>query len=167
MSFVSISTKNQRVLSCPTAVRSATGALVATVLLSSAPVAVLAHHGTTVTYDHTKTIELTGTVKQWDFIFPHPVLYFDVTNSAGKVEHWGSEVGANPAYYMKDKRGGVNRNSIKPGDKLKITCHPHRTPTAKVCLAKEVEVNGKLLDALTFKVPPPGKPATSQPATSQ
>src|SRR5262245_4258744 len=37
-----------------------------------------AHHGTTVTYDHTKTIKLNGTVTEWDFVFPHSALYFEV-----------------------------------------------------------------------------------------
>lgn len=160
MRSVFTSTKNPKVPSRPVDTRSATRFLFVTALLS-APLSALAHHGTTVTYDHTKTITLTGTVKQWDFIFPHPVLYFDVTNSEGKVEHWGSEVGANPAYYMKDKRGGVNRNSIKPGDKIKITCQPHRNAGAKACLAKEVEVNGKLLTGLSLTLPPSEKPVKS------
>lgn len=159
-------TRNEKGPSRRAAIRSAIGLLVLSVLLGT-PLSSSAHHGTSVTYDITKTVTLTGTVTEWDFIFPHPALYFDVTNAAGKVEHWGSEVGANPAYYMKDKRGGVNRNSIKPGDKLKITCYPHRTPSAKACLAKEVEVNGKLVPGLTFKPPVPQKPAASPPATSQ
>ena len=40
--------------------------------------ALLAHHGTSVTYQVDKTITLNGTVTEWAFAYPHPQLYFDV-----------------------------------------------------------------------------------------
>lgn len=104
----------------------------------------LAHHGTSVTYEVDKTITLTGTVTEFSYSYPHPQLYFDVKDANGVVQHWGSEFGPTPMM-MKNMKVGWSRESIKPGDALAITCNPHKTPGATVCLAKELIVNGKKL----------------------
>jgi hypothetical protein len=119
---------------------------VAVALLGS-PLSALAHHGTAVTYDLTKTITLSGTVTEWDFTFPHPAIYFDVKDAKGSVEHWGAETGANPAIYAKN--GGITRNSIKAGDKLDLTCHPHRDASARACLVMKAVVNGQEIKGLS------------------
>jgi hypothetical protein len=103
-----------------------------------------AHHGTSVTYEVTKTVTLTGVVTEFSFSYPHPQLYFDVTASDGTVQHWGSEFAPTPLM-MKKMNVGWTRDSIKPGDTITITCNPHKSPGATVCLAKELIVNGKKL----------------------
>lgn len=104
----------------------------------------MAHHGTSVTYDTSKTIVVEGTVTEWAFTFPHSQIYFDVTGADGKVAHWGTELGPSPTM-MRNLKLGWGRESIKPGDKLKLTCNPHRVVGATACLSKEIVVNGKLL----------------------
>lgn len=104
----------------------------------------LAHHGTSVTYQNDKTITMTGTVTEFSYSYPHPQLYFDVKEADGTVQHWGSEFGPTPLM-MKNMNVGWNRDSIKPGDALTITCNPHRVPGSTACLAKELIVNGKKL----------------------
>lgn len=113
-------------------------------LLLGAAVPVMAHHGTSVTYDTSKTITVEGTVTEWAFTFPHSQIYFDVTGPDGKVAHWGTELGPSPTM-MRNLKIGWGRESIKPGDKLKLTCNPHRVVGATACLSKEIVVNGKLL----------------------
>ena len=34
-----------------------------------------AHHGTTATYQIDKLVTITGTVTEFDFVYPHPQLY--------------------------------------------------------------------------------------------
>jgi len=97
-------------------------------------VSLLAHHGTSVTYQTDKTITMTGTVTEFSFSYPHPQLYFDVKD----------EFAPTPLM-MKDMHVGWSRDSIKPGDTVVITCNPHRVPGSTACLAKELIVNGKKL----------------------
>ena len=78
------------------------------------------------------------------------------------MEHWGAETGANPAVYLRNN--GITRNTIKPGDKLELTCHPHRDPNAKVCLVMQAVVNGKVVNGIGFNVPPPKPVVSSIPA---
>lgn len=104
----------------------------------------LAHHGTSVTYQVDKTITLNGVATEWDFSYPHPQLYFDVKDANGNVQHWGSEFGPTPMM-MKNMHVGWSRESIKPGDQITITCNPHKETGAHACLCKELVVNGKNL----------------------
>jgi Family of unknown function (DUF6152) len=118
--------------------------ILAVSLLLAAAVPAIAHHGTSVTYDTSKTITVEGTVTEWAFTFPHSQIYFDVTGADGKVAHWGTELGPSPTM-MRNLKLGWSRESIKPGDKLKLTCNPHRVVGATACLSKEIVINGKLL----------------------
>jgi hypothetical protein len=112
----------------------------------------MAHHGTSVTYETGKSITLTGTVTEFSFSYPHPQLYFDVKDATGAVQHWGSEFAPTPLM-MKNMNAGWTRDSIKRGDAVTITCNPHKTPGATVCLTKELIINGKPL-ALTAGAQP-------------
>src|SRR5580658_1338957 len=113
-----------------------------------------AHHGTSVTYQTDKTITLTGTVTEFSFSYPHPQLYFDVKDADGNVQHWGSEFAPTPLM-MKNMNVGWNRDSIKAGDTVTITCNPHRVPGSTACLAKELIVNGKKLTVGPARPPTP------------
>jgi Family of unknown function (DUF6152) len=112
--------------------------------LSGTAFPVLAHHGTSVTYDTSKSIVVEGTVTEWVYAFPHVQIYFDVPGADGKVAKWGTELAPTPSM-MKNLNIGWNRNSVKPGDKLKLTCAPHRVADATACLAREIVINGKLM----------------------
>ena len=117
--------------------------LAASVLLGAA-VPAMAHHGTSVTYDTSKTIVVEGTVTEWAFTFPHSQIYFDVTGPDGKVAQWGTELAPSPTM-MRNLKLGWGRDSIKPGDKIKLTCNPHRVVGSTACLSKEIVINGKLM----------------------
>jgi hypothetical protein len=101
-----------------------------------------AHHGSNISYHTDQTITLTGTVVEWEFINPHPQIYFDVKNSQGETEHWATELLPTPSM-MKNMKVGWSRTTIKPGDTMTLICNPPRAEGAKACLAKELMVNGK------------------------
>ena len=118
-------------------------ALVVAVVALAAP-AVHAHHGTSITYFVDKTLTLNGVVTEFVYGYPHPQVYFDVKRDDGKIEKWGSEFGPTPLM-MRNLKVGWNRDSIKAGDQITITCAQHKTPGATACLAREIHINGKLV----------------------
>ncbi len=104
----------------------------------------LAHHGTFASYDREKTITMKGTVTQFQFAYPHPLIYFDVKDENGNEVHWASEFLESPGI-LKNKDASWNRESIKPSDQITIVCNPHKVPNAKVCRVQELTVNDKKL----------------------
>jgi len=85
---------------------------------------------------------LDGSVTEWDFVNPHPQIYFDVKNEQGQAVHWVAEVLPTPLM-MKNMQVGWTRTTMKPGDQIILTCNPSRVAGAKACLAKELIINGK------------------------
>jgi hypothetical protein len=120
--------------------------VVAAVAAALGTVQLAAHHGTSITYFVDKSITLEGVVSEFVYGYPHPQVYFDVRKD-GKVEKWGSEFAPTPLM-MRNFKVNWGRESIKPGDQIRITCAPHKEPGATACLAREIHINGKLV-ALT------------------
>jgi DNA/RNA endonuclease YhcR with UshA esterase domain len=74
----------------------------------------LAHHSFAAHYDSTKPITKQGVVTEFRFTNPHGILMLDVTNEAGKVEHWTVETTA-PVFM---RRFGWTKDLVKPGDQV-------------------------------------------------
>jgi hypothetical protein len=91
--------------------------------LSVISVPVLGHHGTNVSYDHSKKITLKGTVTEFQFRNPHIQIYFDVKDQNGNVSHWAAEGGG--LYFWTSF--GFKRDSLKPGDEITITVAPSKS----------------------------------------
>ncbi|HEU4619750.1 MAG TPA: DUF6152 family protein [Gammaproteobacteria bacterium] len=111
--------------------------------LAAAPA--LAHHGTAVNYDASKTITLEGTVTEFRWRNPHSALFLDVTDEHGKVVNYAIEL-PSPTLLSRGELGWT-RHTFKPGDHVVFKVHPSRTgaPVAdggctRTC---EVLVNGK------------------------
>ncbi len=115
--------------------------LLVTINLLLPTVVLLAHHGSNISYHLDQMITLEGTVTEWDFVNPHPQIYFDVTVD-GAVEHWAAELLPTPSM-MRNMRVGWSRKTIKPGDQIVLSCNPPRAEGNKACLAKELKVNGQ------------------------
>ena len=79
----------------------------------------LAHHSFAM-FDADKTVEMTGTVKDFQWTNPHSWLQLMVTDDKGKASEWSLEMGA---------PGGLARQGWKPktvvaGDKVTVRVHP-------------------------------------------
>lgn len=111
----------------------------------------VAHHGTSITYEMDKTITVTGTVDEFDFSYPHPSLFVDVTDDKGQVVKWGVEFLPTPAAL---RALGWNKTSIKHGDKVVMGCHPSKS-NKPVCALQTLTINGKPA-ALGAGAPPAG-----------
>lgn len=89
------------------------------VVLAAVPV--LAHHGGA-GYD-TKTLVLTGTVKQFQFTNPHSWIQVDVKDQTGKVVEWSLEWGSPNSL----TREGIHPSAFPVGTKATFKLHPAKT----------------------------------------
>jgi hypothetical protein len=74
-----------------------------------------AHHSQS-EFDFRSTVEVEGNVTNLDWRSPHARLYVDVVNAQGKTVNWNFEL-PSPMTLM---RRGWKRNSLKPGDHVKV-----------------------------------------------
>jgi hypothetical protein len=82
----------------------------------------LAHHSFAM-FDASKTVTLTGTVKEFEWTNPHSWLRIMVADPAtGKELQYALEMGAP----QQQARVGWKPDSVKPGDKVTVTMHPLR-----------------------------------------
>ena len=81
---------------------------------------IFAHHGTQISYDMNKAVDVKGVVTKFAWLNPHSQLYFDVKDKNGSVVHWGVETNS-PAILT---RAGWTSRSVKPGDEVTIILCP-------------------------------------------
>ncbi len=119
--------------------------LVALIAATSA----LAHHGRA-SYS-SEVVTLQATVTNFRFVNPHVQIYFDITNEAGEIEHWQGELTAP----NKLARGGWGKNTLRPGDEIRIKGRAGRNDGHSVAINEIVMPNGEeiplweVLDAST------------------
>jgi hypothetical protein len=78
-----------------------------------------AHHSFTM-FDNSKTVVISGVIKEFQWTNPHTFTWIDVTNDQGATETWGIE-GMSPNFLG---RRGWTKGTLKPGDKVSITIFP-------------------------------------------
>jgi hypothetical protein len=78
-----------------------------------------AHHSFEM-FDSTRTITLTGTIKDFQWTNPHTWTWIDVPNDKGGVDTWGIE-GMSPNFLG---RRGWTKHTLSPGDKITMTIFP-------------------------------------------
>ena len=100
-----------------TCLRAAAGALACAAALAAAAPA-LAHHSTAM-FDMDHEVQLTGTVKEFQWTQPHTWIVFLVSNPTGVTEY-GVE-GMSPSYLG---RNGWSKHTLNPGDKVILAIHP-------------------------------------------
>jgi hypothetical protein len=98
------------------------GFLVAGVLLAGG--SLKAHHAVAGVYDLNKEIVLEGRLKKLNFVNPHANIELSVPDKKikGKVVDWILTT----ASVQNLTRAGVNKQSMKPGELLKVTILPAR-----------------------------------------
>ena len=112
-------------------------ALVAALLILSC-LPIFAHHGVDPSYDAAHPTTLQASVTAFEFINPHAKLYFDVKDEKGNVEKWSAEMGSPNSM----RRNGWTRDTIKPGDEIKITGAAAKDGSKKMVLQKLVFSDG-------------------------
>jgi hypothetical protein len=72
-------------------------------------------------YEETFT-DFQGVVKEVIFVTPHSWVYLEVKDASGASQMWALESTSRTAL----ERIGVTREYLKPGDTVKVRCHPLR-----------------------------------------
>jgi hypothetical protein len=100
-----------------------TAALVAIggIVLAAGPAAI-AHHGAAGLFDETRTVEVTGQVREWLFVNPHPILVLEVPGQGSQVEVWDVYFGPAAATLMRGR--GYSESTFVAGETLTIVGHP-------------------------------------------
>lgn len=99
-------------------------AVAATLFASCSMTAALnadAHHAATM-FDREQTVELVGTVREFQWTSPHIWIQVQVENESGDIEEWSVEGGTPSRLY----RAGWRPSSFQPGDTVTIRGHPMR-----------------------------------------
>ncbi len=78
-----------------------------------------AHHAATM-FDREQTVELVGTVREFQWTNPHIWIQIQVPNADGEIEEWSIEGGVPNRLF----RSGWRPNSFEPGDEVTIRAFP-------------------------------------------
>ena len=109
--------------------------------LAVAGVPAWAHHSHA-NYKTEAFINLSGTIKEVQWMNPHVWLYMEVADAQGRPKLWALEGGSVGALM----RGGWQKDTMKPGDKVTVRCH-HLKDEADGCLLGFVTgINGQAMD---------------------
>src|ERR1700733_1555018 len=96
-----------------------TGLVAVALTIFFGAVPVMAHHSFDM-FDMSKSMTLTGTIKDFQWTNPHTWTFIDVPNDKGGVDTWGIE-GMSPNFLG---RRGWTKRTLNPGDKVTITIAP-------------------------------------------
>ena len=99
-----------------------------------------AHHGGSA-YDNANPMTLSGTVKEFHFIQPHPLIALAVKDDKGNVVDWSIEMTA-PNHLV---RYGWSGKRLKAGDEITVTGSPAKNGLKVLNLRKISYTNGEVI----------------------
>lgn len=93
--------------------------IAAILLVTLASTRTAAHHSAA-GVDQTKSVTISGVLKEFKWANPHSWMDIDVADDKGQTKLWSVEMTA-PAYLA---RAGWTSKTVKPGDKVTVTVRP-------------------------------------------
>jgi len=90
--------------------------------------AAFAHHSTNGLYNEDEMVEITGRVKEWRFINPHPSLIVEVAGSDGKMQEWDISYGGPAVPQL--KRMGYTAETFEIGETIVARGYAAKVATA-------------------------------------
>lgn len=99
------------------------GLRVATLLILMGSLPANAHHSFANIYDTGQSVTLTGTVREFLFIHPHPFLVVEVRSPTGALQILRAEM--DNRFELVDI--GVTADTFRPGDRVTVSGSPGRT----------------------------------------
>jgi hypothetical protein len=100
-----------------------------------------AHHSHA-NYNTSEFSTLSGTITEVIWTNPHVWVYMEVVDAQGRPQMWAMEGGSVTSLM----RGGWQRHSIKPGDKVSVRCHRLRDGSEGCLLGFVTNINGTAMD---------------------
>lgn len=113
-------------------------------LLLSPPI--MAHHGSSISYDMEHIWTTKATVTEFHYANPHPWLEFDRVNDKGEVEHWTAELVTNPTFLL--RAGWTKSRSVeamKPGTVVELSLGTARVGGTNGCIRTIRNEKGELI----------------------
>ncbi len=107
----------------------------------------LAHHSFAM-FDRSKEVDISGTVKEFQYTNPHSWVMVMVPGADGKDVEWGFE-SEGPSTLL---RNGVKKSSIQPGEKVTARFYPMRDGRPAGSLISITKADGTVI---TFRQGPP------------
>ena len=97
-----------------------------------------AHHAFSAVYDEKQVITVEGVVTEFKLVNPHAMMSLNVTDKSGKVEKWTVEF----AGRLNLTEGGWTVETIKPGDRIKVSGNPARKGERQLAFRRIVKADG-------------------------
>jgi len=110
------------------------------ILLLALVTGALAHHGQAA-FDTSKTVTVTGTVTEFEFLNPHVQVYIEVKGDKGEKEKWQGELTAP----NKLARAGWTKRTLKPGDTVTLSGFQTQNGAKTLWIRKLVGPTGESL----------------------
>jgi Family of unknown function (DUF6152) len=104
-----------------------------------------AHHGTQVSYDMNKAIDVKGVVTKFAWLNPHSQLYFDVKDKDGKIVTWGAEMRAPGNLIAEGYTRKELLEKLKPGTEVTVTGNPSKSGAPVLVFIKLMTTDGYCL----------------------
>jgi hypothetical protein len=114
-------------------------ALVLIAVLAMPAVVALAHHSAANYGD--KLTTMSGTVVEYRWRNPHVTVLWDAKDDTGKVTRWRGEL-ASVSSLMGH---GLTKNSLKPGDEIRITVFPSKVGTPESVIVNILRPDGTVV----------------------
>lgn len=129
--------------------------MIGAALLLSTPLVtpVLAHHSFAM-FDADKCVSLTGTVKKFDWTFPHSWLWLMVLDAEGKEQVWGFE-GLPPAQLVRET--GWQQSWLQTGDKVTVMFNPLRNGQQGGAYVRLQFADGRVVTTMANHAEPCGR----------
>jgi hypothetical protein len=104
-----------------------------------------AHHGGGL-FEPEKTVTVSGTVTDFQFVNPHVLVYLNAVGETGAESQWAGELTSpNRLARMSNLPVKWHKEILKPGDKITMTGHPARNGAPAMDITKIVDANGVAL----------------------
>jgi len=99
-----------------------------------------AHHSAAA-YDRNADVELTGTIREFQYTNPHSWLFVQGVDKTGQVVDWGFEA-EGPSSLL---RAGIKVSLLKAGEKVTVKGHPLKDGRPAAILVSVTKMDGSVL----------------------
>jgi len=113
--------------------------------LFAVSISVFAHHGTGISYDMNKAVNLKGVITKFEWLNPHSQLYFDVKDKDGTTVSWAAEMRAPGNLIAEGYTRKELLEKLKPGTEVTVTGNPSKVGAPVVVFIKLLTGEGYCL----------------------
>jgi hypothetical protein len=108
-------------------------------------ISAFAHHGTGISYDMNKSVNLKGVITKFEWLNPHSQLYFDVKDKDGNTVSWAAEMRAPGNLIAEGYTRKDLMEKLKPGTEVTVTGNPSKVGAPVVVFIKLMTASGYCL----------------------